>query len=338
VQFICVFRRLFKKRLFKFLAIFLALLSIGAIWQHIMVYYEEKGLNYPGKLLEVNSHKMHIYGEGNGELTVVFTVGSGTPCAYTDYYYIQKELSKSVRTVTYDRAGYGFSEPTSIPRTVDEQVNDLHELLNKSGEKPPYILVGHSLSSLEVIHYAQLFPEEVSGIILIDGGNPIYYADYQESGALLLSYLLEGVRECGLTRALGGLGILTPMAGESKRYKMLPDKLDKIDKTMFYRNLGNKTNRSEVRNINENASKVIDNGRLGDIPLVILTSKSDSNWNETQEKLKDWSNNSRQETISGAGHYIHWDKPDIVIEKIKKLVKEQSIEEKFYERVFFKQN
>ncbi len=324
MQLLLSFRKLFKKRLFKFLTIFLVFLSLGALWQHIMIYYEEKELNYPGKLVDVINHKMHIYGEGNGTLTVVFTVGSGTPYAYTDYYYIQKELSKSVRTVTYDRAGYGFSEPTSIPRTVDEQVNDLHKLLDKSGEKPPYILVGHSLSSLEVIRYAQLFPEEVSGVILLDGGNPIYYANYHESSAILLSYLLEGVRECGLVRALGSLGILTPMAGESKRHKMLPDELSEIDKMMFYRNLGNKTNRNEIRNINENAKKVIDNGNLGNIPLVILSSKSDSNWNETQCDLKAWSNYSRQETISGAGHYIHWDKPDMVIEKIQELVKEQN--------------
>lgn len=324
MQFRSFFRKLLKKRLFKFLIIFLVIFSIGAILQHVMIYYEEKELKYPGKLVDVNNHKMHIYGEGNGALTVVFTVGSGTPSAYTDYYYIQKELSKSVRTVSYDRAGYGFSEPTSSPRTVDEQVDELHKLLAMTGEKPPYILVGHSLSSLEVIHYAQLFPEEVSGIVLIDGGNPVYYSNYPESAAVILSYLLEGARECGLTRALGSMGILTPMAGESKRYKMLPDKLDKIDKMMFYRNLGNKTNRNEIRNINENAKKVIDNGKLGSIPLVILSSKSDSNWNETQKRLKEWSNNSIQETISGAGHYIHWDKPDIVIEKIQELINEQN--------------
>lgn len=319
-----VFRKLFKKKLFIVLAIFLVLLSIGTLWQHIMIYCEEKELNYPGQLIDVNNHKMHIYGEGNGAPTVVLTVGSGTPCAYTDYYYIQKYLSKSVRTVTYDRPGYGWSEPTSIPRTVDEQVNDLHILLDESDEKPPYILVGHSLSSLEVIRYAQLFPEEVSGIVLIDGGNPIYYANYYEPGAVLLSYLLEGVRGCGLMRALGSIGILTPMVGEDKRYRMLPEELNQIDKMMFYRNLGNKTNRSEIRNMNENAKKVIDNGKLGNIPLVILTSKSDSYWNETQKGLKDWSINSRQETIIEAGHYIHWDKSNIVIEKIKELVKEQS--------------
>ena len=183
-------KKLFNKRFFKVLTVFLIMLSVGSLWQHIMIRYEEKKLSCPGQLVDVNNHKMHIYGEGNGALTVVFTVGSGTPCAYTDYYYIQKELSKSVRTVTYDRAGYGLSEPTSAPRTVDQQVDDLHKLLNKSGEKPPYVLVGHSLSSLEVIRYAQLFPEEVSGIVLIDGGNPTYYADYNETSAMLRKWFI----------------------------------------------------------------------------------------------------------------------------------------------------
>lgn len=317
------FRKLFRNKLFKFLIVFLVFLSVGTLWQHIMITYEEKELKYPGQLIEVNNHNVHIYGEGKGEITVVFTVGSGTPCAYTDYYYIQKELSTSARTVSYDRAGYGWSEPTSIPRTVDEQVDDLHKLLEKSGEKPPYILVGHSLSSLEVMRFAQLYSKEVKGIVLIDGGNPIYYADFNVPATLLFSSFLKGARQCGLVRGLGSLGILTPMSGESKRYKMLPGELAEIDKKMFYRNLGNETNRSEIRNINENANKVIAGGKLWNIPLVILSSKSDSKWNATQKQLKDWSTDSSQETISGAGHYIHWDKSNIVIEKIQQLVKKQ---------------
>ncbi|MBC2582438.1 alpha/beta fold hydrolase [Clostridium sp. DJ247] len=320
-----VFRKLYKKRLSKFLIIFFAILAIGTIWQNIMLYYEGKELNYPGQLIDVNNHKMHIFGKGNGSPTIVLTVGSGTPCAYTDFYFIQQEISKSTRTVTYDRPGYGWSKSTSIPRTVDEQVNDLHEILDKAGEKPPYILVGHSLSSLEVIRYAQLFPKEVSGIVLIDGGNPEYYADYYAPGAVLLNYFLEGLRDCGVVRALGSIGILTPMVNEDKRYKLLPKELSKIDKMMFYKNLGNKTNRSEIRNMNENAKKIIDNGKLGDIPLVILTSKGDSYWEKTQRELKNWSNNSMQEDIIGANHYIHWDKPNIVIEKIQGLVKELRI-------------
>lgn len=317
-----IFKKLFKKKASRFLAIFLLLLFTGTTWQNIMLNKEKKDFSCPGRLIDVNNHRMHIYGEGSGSPTVVFTVGSGTPCAYTDFYFIQQEISKSVRTVTYDRPGYGWSEATSIPRTIDEQVNDLHMLLDKSSEKPPYILAGHSLSSLEVIRFAQLYPEEVVGIVLIDGGSPIYYANYNEPVALLSNILLEGVRKCGIIRALGSIGVLTPIVGEGIRYRLLPAELGQIDKKMFYRNLGNRTNRSEIRNMNENARTVMDSGKLGNIPLVIITSRSDPYWVETQEELKDWSEDSKQETINGAVHYIHWDKPDLVIEKIRELIKE----------------
>ena len=181
----------YKRRLFQLLTLVLLILAMGILWQHAMNQYEKDKYNPPGQLIEVDSHKMHIYALGEGSPTVVFTSGSGTPCTYTDYYCIQKEVSKTVRTISYDRPGFGWSEPTSIPRTIDKQVDELHQLLSKAGEKPPYLLVGHSLSSLEVIRYAQVFPDEVFGIILIDGGNPTFYADYSEFSALALNRIFE---------------------------------------------------------------------------------------------------------------------------------------------------
>jgi pimeloyl-ACP methyl ester carboxylesterase len=285
-----------------------------------MVDFESEKSIHPGDLINISGHNIHIFRKGTGSPSVVFTVGSGTPSSYTDFYFIQEEISKYTRTITYDRPGYGWSEPTTIPRTIEEQVKDLHQLLEKAGEKPPYILVGHSLSSLEVIHYAQVFPEEVSGIVLIDGGNPEYYADYNQPMAVAFNYFLEGVRKCGIVRALGSIGILTPMVGESTRYKDLPKELAEIDKRQFYKNLGNATNRNEIQNMNTNAKKVIEGGKLEDIPLIILTSGGEKAWESSQRNLKAWSNNSKQEVVEGAGHYIHWDKPDIVINRIKELV------------------
>jgi len=317
---ILVIKKIYAKRIVKVLTIIIIVLALGILWQYGMSCYGSKSYTPPGKLIDVKNHKMHIYGEGEGRPTVVLTVGSGTPCAYTDYYSIQKELMKTTRTVTYDRPGFGWSEITYTTGTIDEQVSNLHELLNKAGEKPPYILVGHSLSSLEVIHYAQLFPKEVEGIVLIDGGNPTIYANYNESVALLSNRLFEGIRRVGLLRALGSVGIFPPLVGENIRHKLLPEKLQSVDEMMFYNNVGNASNRSTLRNINENASKVIKDGSLGDIPLVILTAGQDHKWKESQVELKDLSNNSKQEDIIGANHYIHWSNSKIVIDRIKELV------------------
>jgi pimeloyl-ACP methyl ester carboxylesterase len=313
-------KKIYKNKAIRVLMIIMIPLFLGELWQYIMCNYESKRYAPPGQLIDVKGHKMHIYARGEGSPTVILTVGSGTPSAYADYYYIQKELMKVTRTVSYDRSGFGWSEATSIQRTIDEQVNDLRELLNTSGEKSPYILVGHSLASLEVIHYAQLFPKEVAGIVLIDGGNPKYYAHYNESSALALNFLFEGVRKSGLLRALGSVGIFPPLVGETERHKLLPQELRQVDKIMFYKNVGNKFNRNAIRNINENARKVINNGKLGDIPLVILTAAQGDKWKISQEELKTWSNNSKQENIIDATHYIHWSNSEVVIDKIRELI------------------
>lgn len=316
-------RNLQRKKFFKVLIIFLLITIIGCVYQSIMVNYESEKYKNPGQLIKVYNHKMHIYGEGKGTPTVVFTVGSGTPSAYTDYYFIQKSISKITRTISYDRLGYGWSDKTSIDRKIDQVVDELHTLLEKSGEKPPYVLVGHSLSSLEVIRFAQVFPQEVVGVVLIDGGNPTYYATLSEKATLVPMYILQLAGKSGLVRTLGNVGILLPLTNEKKRAKLLPEGLSKVDKALFYKSSGEKNNISEVKTINENAKKVIDGGTIGSIPLIILTSEKsaeDMIWKKTQMQLKDWSANSKHEIVKNSTHYIHWDKPNVVYERIKELI------------------
>jgi pimeloyl-ACP methyl ester carboxylesterase len=313
------------KNIFKFLIIAFVIICSGAIWQYVMSNYEKNKYDPPGELIEVNKHRIHIYAKGEGSPTVVFTTGSGTPCAYTDYYFIQKELLKTVRTVSYDRPGYGWSEPTNISINIGNQVEELHEVLNKAGERPPYILVAHSLSSLEVIHYAQVFKEEVCGILLIDGGNPSFYLNINEFSAKAINCLFQITRKTGLARAMGSIGVFPPFAGEDLRHKLLPNELKDIDEKMFYNKLGLESNWNSLKNINENAKTVIESGKLGDIPLVILTAgDSTKDWKESQVDLKNWSSNSKQEEIKGASHYIHWNNPDIVVERIQELISSKS--------------
>ena len=199
----------------------------------------------------------------------------------------------------------------------------MHTLLEKSGELPPYILVGHSLSSLEVIRFAQLFPQEVAGVVLIDGGNPTFYAEFNEYSTLVSMHLLKLAGKSGLIRALGNIGVLLPLTDERKRAGILPKGLSEIDKALFYKSSGDKNNIAEVKNINENANIVISGGSIGSIPLVILTAESSANnetWKRTQQQLEEWSSNSKQEIVKDTTHYIHWDNPTLIVERIKELI------------------
>jgi len=80
-------------------------------------------------------------------------------------------LRRRIRTCSYDRAGFGWSDPPAGPRSVAGYIDDLHALLQRSGEKPPFILVGHSMGGSFVQRYYWRYPAEVAGIIAVDPAN-----------------------------------------------------------------------------------------------------------------------------------------------------------------------
>ncbi|MFB9750242.1 alpha/beta fold hydrolase [Paenibacillus hodogayensis] len=301
--------------------IVLILLVVGGIWQNIMLKREANLFLQRGDIYRVNSHDIHMYGVGEGKPTIVFVAGSGTPSAFTDFYFLQSELQQYARSVSYDHAGYGWSERTNIPRTIDTVVEELHELLQTAKEASPYLLVGHSLAALEVIHYAQKYPNEVKGILLLDGGSPEFYAKKNlEISSYLINRVTAGLRVTGVARALGNIGLLLPFAGENIRYKGLPNKIKEIDIAMYYNHLGDNSNVNSIRTMNENAQLVIDGGYLKDIPLHIVSSDSGGNWEKVQQQLLHWSNESHQETIANSKHYIHWSNKEAVLTKILNML------------------
>jgi pimeloyl-ACP methyl ester carboxylesterase len=245
----------------------IGLLIIGFVWQLLSSKLELDRYKPVGKLYSVNSHNMYQCSLGSGEDTIVFITGSGTPSAYTDFYNLQNELQKHARTVSFDQAGFGWSEKTDIPRTIDNITNELHQLLEQSKQTAPYILVAHSLASLEALRYAQKYPSEVKGIILLDGGSPEFYAKDNEINSFLLNRLNAALRVTGINRFLGTVGIKLPFTGENQRYSGLPDEIKKIDSTMYYNYLGSNNNLDVILHINENAKTVMENGYLKDIPI-----------------------------------------------------------------------
>jgi pimeloyl-ACP methyl ester carboxylesterase len=311
-----------KLRIKQIIILVILMLLVGAGWQWRMVEKETNIVLPKGQIFNINNHNMNIYATGSGKNTVVFVTGSGTPSSFTDFYKMQMELQPYARTVSFDKAGFGWSEKTDIPRTMEILSEELHELLEKSGQSSPYILVGHSLASLEVINFAQKYPTEVKGIVLLDGGSPEFYAEISEIQSYVLNRFSAGLRVTGIARALGNLGIKFPFVGEDLRYDKLPNETKLIDIAMYYKYLGNANNLQYIKNINENAREVIKKGYLKNIPLVILSSDSGSNWMKTQQELLNWSNYSSQETLYNSSHYIHWTNTEYIVEKIKELIAE----------------
>lgn len=310
-----------RKRIWiKILIVTSIILLIGGIWQKMMMEDESHRFIPRGELYNINSHEMHLYSTGKGDSTIVFISGSGTPSSFTDFYYLQSELQKHAKTISFDHAGYGWSEKTYVPRKVDTLAKELHEMLEKSNQTEPYILVSHSLASLEAIRFAQLYPDEVKGIVILDGGSPEFYSKDSEFKSILLNRVSAGLRITGINRGLGSIGIILPFIGENLRYSLLPNGLKDIDISMYYNQVGDKSNLDVINNLNENAETVINYGHLKDIPLHILSSDSGEEWEKVQQQLMLWSNKSKQKTIENAQHYIHWSNKEIVLSEIHEML------------------
>jgi len=119
-----------------------------------------------GKLIAVGDHKLHLYCTGRGSPTAVIETGLGD--FSFDWQLVQKPLSKALRVCNYDRAGYEWSTPGPLPRTFDQLNLELKTLLESAGEKPPFLLVGHSFGGGVVRNFALKYPELTAGLVLVD--------------------------------------------------------------------------------------------------------------------------------------------------------------------------
>jgi pimeloyl-ACP methyl ester carboxylesterase len=116
---------------------------------------------------------MNIYCIGRGSPTVILDAGAG----YTTWTWrkVQPQIAKRTKVCSYDRAGMGFSDGAPLPRDANATVNDLHALLHRANIQPPYVLVGHSIAGLYEPLFADRYPHEVVGMVLVDPSFPYQY-------------------------------------------------------------------------------------------------------------------------------------------------------------------
>ena len=130
-----------KKLVFSILSILC--LSAGIIWQSVMTQIEKSKYNAVGAYVDVETYQAHYYSKGSGETAFVFITGSGTPCAYTDFYALQNMLSSKGQTISFDHAGSGWSSTTEAVRSIDQMTNELSLLIDTVVPDKPIILICH---------------------------------------------------------------------------------------------------------------------------------------------------------------------------------------------------
>ncbi|MEA2206871.1 MAG: hypothetical protein QOE77_3647 [Blastocatellia bacterium] len=116
--------------------------------------------------VDAGGHKLNFLTAGSGGPTVILEGGFGAGIA--SWTTVLGEIAKFTRVVAYDRAGLGQSEPGPKPRTAMQFARELHTALQNVGIKPPYVLVGHSMGGITVRVFADMYPQEVAGLVLVD--------------------------------------------------------------------------------------------------------------------------------------------------------------------------
>ena len=125
----------------------------------------------PGRLVDVGGWRLHLSCTGEAapsQPTVILEAGVGD--FSVEWSLVQPGVARFARVCSYDRAGDGWSELGPHPRTMRQIVHELHTLLENAGERPPYVLVGHSYGGWLVRLYQAAYPSEVAGMVLVEAG------------------------------------------------------------------------------------------------------------------------------------------------------------------------
>lgn len=123
-----------------------------------------------GQIVRVGDHRVHYVRVGNGSTPIIYVSGLGV---WTPHHgRLLKKLSAVSETLLLDRPGYGWSDLSTFPRTIEANARDMKFALEAIGVQPPFILAGHSYGGMVALTFAALFPEHATGVLLVDSAHP----------------------------------------------------------------------------------------------------------------------------------------------------------------------
>ncbi len=302
-----------------FISVIAVFIVISFIIHKINLSREDKLFVANGKIVEVNEHSIHVYTEGEGDVTLVFMSGGGTSSPVLDFKSLYSLLSDQYRIAVVEKAGYGFSDVVDVKRDIDTILFETREALLKAGISGPYILMPHSMSGIEAIYWAQMYPNEIMAIVGLDMAVPESYEDYHINMPMIS--LSSFAANTGIIRWIPGID-----ESDAIKYGTLTDEEKELYKVVFYRRTATKTMLNEVREIKTNARKV-KKGGVPNIPTLIFSSNGEgTGWDKETWRLiqKNYIEKIEDGEIINlnASHYVHDIEYERIAEETKLFIEE----------------
>ena len=302
------------------------LLGIVAIcvYHQIQLYREAVILKNKGTLVEVEHQKINVYTEGHGDDTYVFMAGSGIAAPMYEMKGLYSKFSQEHKIAVIERAGYGFSDITDDNRDIDTILEQTRAALLQSNNKPPYVLVPHSISGVEAIYWAQKHPEEIKGIIGLDIGLPGQYVKHKIGQ--MDTWMIKGINL--LTKI--GLHRLTPSKvynPQVMRQSFLTKEEKAIYQALSYKQFFNNNMKNELLQVYENSLQSEKLPKPQNTPILFIDAIAEEN-KYTKQKRKDYRNFAEQINLADVKevkgtHSIYLYKPDEIYQLAMAFMEEK---------------
>jgi pimeloyl-ACP methyl ester carboxylesterase len=278
---------------------------------------------------------------GDGETTLIIEIGIGG--SFYNWYSFIQEIKDDFTVVIYHRSGYGNSPVSNNLRTTKNIAEELHSLVNKIGITNKFVLMGHSFGGLCVQQYAKMYPNNIKGLLLIDSTsfnfNQLYNLNLPVMNSLIS---VDKMVDNNMNTSKNSKDEL------KLKFKNLIVEYEKIlpfsearDFEKFITNpLLFKTIANEFENWESSSENIKELGEFPNIPVVVIARDQEISvksftvhdipieeavlyegvWRDLQIELSQLSSNGEFVIAEGSDHDIHIDRPDIIIQCLKKFL------------------
>lgn len=287
----------------------------------------------PGKRVDVGGYNIHYHMTGPVQSTetptVILEAGMGGSTPY--WTAVAPIVAKFAPVVSYDRAGYGWSDNRTEVCSIECLVEELHTLLKEANIQPPYILVGHSFGGVVNRLFTQKYPDEVAGVILVDSAT-VWKGKKGFEKHNRKARVRNTLLKMGFPLWIAQLNLLHPMM--LKPLKDIPWRTKLALFNMFFLRKSARTYLTELSIVADCVEAAEKESSLGDKPLIVIRhgkevsdtapemlKETEKMMIEAQERLMKLSSNSRMMVAKKSGHQVIMDQPEVVVQAIREMQK-----------------
>lgn len=283
----------------------------------------------PGQRVDIGGYSLHLHCLGSGTPTVVMDSGLSRSSLY--WSLVAPEIARQTRVCLIDRPGYGWSDRSPLARTSQNIAREIHAALNAAAIEPPYLLVGHSLGGLNAWCLAQMYPETVAGLVLVDAVTPGVYERMGDIFRQNMASVRELFSRLLFFSNLGlipwGLQLLPQTAPPFVR------QLPQSDRTTAIAQFTSSTWETAIAEndlMATGAAAARHHPLARSLPVMVLSHSramfsplGEQIWREVHGEVASYFTRGQHQVVAESGHDIHLDRAQAVIAAIKEILTEE---------------